>query len=72
MFLLLLLGCRTSIQFDFLAVLVLFAFKFVAVLLLVVRGGKVYLPMPPSWLEVHNSVFVAKFFDLKGTFGSLP
>ena len=28
-----------------------FVFKFV-VLLLVVRGGKVYLPIPPSWPEV--------------------
>ena len=27
----------------------LFVFKFVVALLLVVRGGKVYLPMPPSW-----------------------
>ena len=31
-----------------------FVFKFVVVLLLVVRGGKVYLPMPPSWPEVQN------------------
>ena len=29
-----------------------FVFKFVVVLLLVVRGGTVYLPMPPSWPEV--------------------
>ena len=29
-----------------------FVFKFVVVLLLVVRGGKVYLPMPLSWPEV--------------------
>ena len=29
-----------------------FVFKFVVVLLLVVWGGKVYLPMPPSWPEV--------------------
>ena len=29
-----------------------FVFKFVVVLLLVVQGGTVYLPMPPSWLEV--------------------
>ena len=29
-----------------------FVFKFVVVLLLVVGGGKVYLPMPLSWLEV--------------------
>ena len=29
-----------------------FVFKFVVVLLLVVRGGTVYLPMPPCWPEV--------------------
>ena len=29
-----------------------FVFQFVVVLLLVVQGGRVYLPMPPSWLEV--------------------
>ena len=29
-----------------------FVFKFVVILLLVVQGGKVYLPMHPSWLEV--------------------
>ena len=29
-----------------------FVFKFVIVCLLVVQGGKVYLPMPPSWLQV--------------------
>ena len=29
-----------------------FVFKLVVVLLLVVRGGSVCLPMPPSWLEV--------------------
>ena len=48
-------GCQTYIQFDFLAVLVIF-FKFVVVLLLVVQGGKVYLPMPPSWLEVGVNI----------------
>ena len=31
----------------------LFVFKFVVVLLLVVQGGKVYLPMSLSWLEVY-------------------
>ena len=31
---------------------IFFVLKFVVVLLLVVRGGKVYLPMPPSWPEV--------------------
>ena len=39
-------------QFDFLSVLVVFVFKFVVVLLLVVQGGTVCLPMTPSWLEV--------------------
>ena len=34
-----------------------FIFKFVVVLLLVVRGGKVYLPMPPSWPEVPKYPF---------------
>ena len=34
---------------------VFFVFKFVVVLVLVVRGGTVYLPMPPSWLEVTVS-----------------
>ena len=32
-----------------------FVFKFVVVLLLVVWGGKVYQPMPPSWPEVSHS-----------------
>ena len=31
-----------------------FVFKFIVVLLSVVWGGKVYLPMPPSWLEVPS------------------
>ena len=52
MFLLYLLGYWTSIQFDLLSVLVAFVFKFVVILLLVVRGGTVYLPTPPSWPEV--------------------
>ena len=30
-----------------------FVFKLVFILLLFVRRGKVYLPMPPSWLEVR-------------------
>ena len=34
-----------------------FVFKFVVVLLLVVRGGKVYLPMPPLWPEAANVTF---------------
>ena len=36
-------------------------FKFV-VLLLVVRGGKVCLPMPPSWLEVCKGTFIKTHF----------
>ena len=43
------------VMFNFLSVLVVFVFK-VVVLLLVVRGGKVYRPMPPSWPEVHNKI----------------
>ena len=52
MFLLYLLGCQTSMRFDFLSVLVVLCFKIVVVLLLVVREGMVCLPTPPSWLEV--------------------
>ena len=43
-------------------------FKFVVILLLVVRGGKVYLPMPPFWPEVphlcnlkHSSEYVLHY-----------
>ena len=43
--------CQTSRQFDFLSVLVVFCFKIVVFFLLVVRGGTVCLPTPPSWLE---------------------
>ena len=43
-----LVGHWTSIQFDFLSVLVVFVFKFVVVVLLVVRGGIACLPTPPS------------------------
>ena len=59
------LGCRTSIQFDFLEVLVVFVFKFVVVLLLVVRGGTVCLPMPPSWPEVLSLIFFMAPWVLK-------
>ena len=34
-----------------------FVFIFVVVLLLIVQGGKVYLPMPPSWPEVFLLYF---------------
>ena len=30
-----------------------FVFKFVVVVLLIVRGGRVYLPTLPSWLEAQ-------------------
>ena len=41
MFLLYLLGGETSIQFNFLAFLVVFCFQIVVVFLLVVQGGSV-------------------------------
>ena len=41
MFLFYLLGCRTSLQFNFLSVLV-------------VRGGAVCLPMLPSWFQIYQ------------------
>ena len=37
--------CRTSLPFDFLSVLV-------------VRGGTVCLPMPPSWFSIQLFVFI--------------
>ena len=37
-------------------------FKFVVVLLLVVRGGTKCLPMPPSWLEVSLGPFLIGLF----------
>ena len=55
MFLLYLLCCQTSIQFNCLSVLVVFRFLTVVVLL-VVRGGTVCLPTPPSWLEICPSL----------------
>ena len=47
-----LFGCQTSIQLNFLTVLVVLVFKFVVILVLVVQGSQVYLPMPLSWPEV--------------------
>ena len=64
MFLLLLLSCWTSIQFDFLTVLGVFVFKFVIVLLLVVQEGTVCLPMPPSWPEVQTYAMYLPFAKL--------
>ena len=46
---------QTSIQFNFLAVLVVFVFKLVVILLLVVWGNEAYLPTPPSWLKPQLS-----------------
>ena len=48
MFLLRLLGCQSSIQFNFLEVLGGFCFYTGCFLLLVVWGNKAYLPTPPS------------------------
>ena len=45
-------------------------FKFVFVLLSVVQGGRMYLPMPPSWPEVlkYNSIkFYTKPKNVKGS-----
>ena len=43
--------CRTSLSFDFLSVLV-------------VRGGAVCLPMPPSWSSLHHYFFKHVFYPL--------
>ena len=43
-------------RFDFLSVLVVFCFSIVVILLLVVRGGAVCLPTPPSWPEAGISL----------------
>ena len=40
-------SCNSGIVFDF---------KFVVVLLLVVQGGKVYVSMPPSWPDVTSYI----------------
>ena len=45
-----------------------FVFKFVVVLLLVAREGKVYLPIPPSWLEVPSHLFFKPMLALKYCF----
>ena len=44
---------RLPYSFFFMAVLIIFVFKFVVVLLKVVQGDNLYLPMPPSWPEVY-------------------
>ena len=48
-----------------------FVFKFVVVLLLVVRGGTVYLPMPPSWPEV-SKIRTQYFSFMDHAFGVIP
>ena len=40
-------------QFDILSVLVVFCFKIVVVLHLVVRGGAVCLPTPLGWNSIY-------------------
>ena len=50
---------RLPYSWIFWQFLLFLVFKFVVVLLLVVQGGKVYLPTPPSWPEV---LFL--FFDI--------
>ena len=50
-------------QFNFLSVLlVLFIFKFVVVLLLIERGNIMYLPMPPSWLDI-SFLFLIRYLQ---------
>ena len=61
MFLLYLLGCRISIQFDFLSVLVVSCFYNVVVLLLVVWGSTVCLPTPPSWFSQGSGILLRLF-----------
>ena len=47
----------TSMQFDFLEIWLVFVFKLVVILLLVVQASKTYLPTPPSWLEPLQLIF---------------
>ena len=48
---------RLPYSFIFCQFWLFFVFKFIVVLLLVVQGGKVYLPSPPSWPEVPGLLF---------------
>ena len=57
MCLLYLLGCWTSIQFNFLSVMIGFCFFKLLSFFWLCRGGTVCLPMPPSWLEVSEENF---------------
>ena len=54
-------------QFDFLAVLVVFLFK-LFVILLVLQGSEPYLPMLPSWTEI---TLFESFFKTLGEFVSV-
>ena len=50
-----------------------FVFKFVVVLLLVVQGGTVCLPMPPSCLELLlNAFLIYKIFNLQWAYQMYP
>ena len=61
----LVVGLRYSLV---LSVLVVFVYKFVVVLHLVVQRGKVYLPTPPSWLEVSNFThFIKNILAVQGS-----
>ena len=50
--------CRTSLPFNFLSVLV-------------VRGGAVCLPTPPSWFSLQLSFSLPKYTGFRKTFNSL-
>ena len=54
---------RLPYSSDFCQFWVFFVFKFVVVLLLVLRGGKVYLLMSPSWPEVLAN-FLKDYSDI--------
>ena len=59
-----------TVQFSGSSGYLFFVFRFVVVLLLVVQGGKVYPPTPPSWLEVPL-LFVPVLFVLRSSCNSL-
>ena len=53
---------RLSYSLIFCQFWLFFVFKFVVVLLLVVGGGTVCLPTPPSWLEVREALLLSRRF----------
>ena len=59
-------------QFDFPAVLVVFVFKLVAVLLLVLGGSEMFLPMPPSWPELLGNQYILLLSCFSTYFHMLP